>query len=53
MDSTTTPSLHKYNNRKFLLPNFKAVGQTQVELQIFKADKPDACTKTLSENLVA
>ena len=52
MDSTTTPLLHKCNNRKFLLPNVKAVGQTEVELHIFKADKLNACTKCLSANLI-
>ena len=42
----------KYNDTKVLLPNFRAVGQTQAELHILKVEKLDACTKPLFTNPV-
>ena len=44
--------LAKYNDKKFLLPNFRAVGQTQAELRILKVEKLDAYTKPLFTNPV-
>ena len=34
-----------YNDRKALLPNFKAVGPTQAELKILKVKKLDVCIR--------
>ena len=40
------------NDRTVLLPNFKAVGQTQAELHSLKVEKLDACIRPLFTNLV-
>ena len=34
---------YKYNDRRVLLPNFKAVGPTQTELHPLKAETSGAC----------
>ena len=38
---------YKCNDRTVLLPNFKAVGQTQSELHSLKFEKLDACIRPL------
>ena len=43
---------YKYNDRKILLPNFIAVGQTHTELYSLKVEKLDACIRPLFANLV-
>ena len=43
---------YKYNDRTVLLPNFKAVGQTQAELHSLKVEKLDAHKRPLFANLV-
>ena len=43
---------YKSNNREVLLPNFKAIDQTPVELHILKAEKLDVCISPLSANPV-
>ena len=35
-----------------MLPNFKAVGQTQAELHVLKVEKLDVCTRPLFANSV-
>ena len=41
---------HKYNDRKVLLPNVEAVGQTQAELHIIKVEKLHEHVKPLCES---
>ena len=43
---------YKCNDRTVLLLHFKALGQTQAELQIPKFEKVDACIRSLFANLV-
>ena len=43
---------YKSNDRMVLLPNFKAVGQTQTELHSLKVEKLDACIRPIFANLV-
>ena len=43
---------YKYNNRKVLLPIFKAVSSIQAELYILKVEKLDACIRPLFTNPV-
>ena len=35
------------NDRTVLLPNFKAIGQTQAELRSLKVEKSDVCIRPL------
>ena len=39
-------------NDRIVLPNFKAVGQTQVESHILKVKKSDVCIRSLFVNTV-
>ena len=43
---------YKCNDRTVLLPNFKAVGQTQAELHSLKVEKLNECTRPLFANSV-
>ena len=42
---------YKCNDRTVLLPNFKAVSQTQVELHSLKVEKLDACIRPIQSHL--
>ena len=43
---------YQCNDRTVLLPNFKAIGQTQAELYSLKVEELDACTRPLFTNSV-
>ena len=43
---------YKCNDRTVLLPNFKAVGQTQSELHSLKVENLDACIRPLFANSI-
>ena len=44
--------MYKYNDRKVLLPNFKAIGLTQAETYTFKVEKLGECIRISFANPV-